>query len=493
MPLIETPPPLHNQPEYTVSELSSALKRTVETAYDYVRIRGEISGFKPAPSGHLYFSLKDDSAVLSAICWKGTATKLSFKPEDGLEVICTGRLTTYAGQSKYQLIAETMEPYGIGALMAILEKRKKQLAAEGLFEAARKKPLPAFPCVIGIVTSPTGAVIRDILHRLADRFPCHVLLWPVLVQGDQAAAQIADAIHGFNNLPAGSTIPIPDVLIVARGGGSFEDLLAFSEEIVVRAAAASKIPLISAVGHETDTTLIDYASDVRAPTPTAAAEMAVPVRHELLIYLQDASRWMMQSLTRSITEKQSHILGLARGLPNPALLLATAEQRFDDYTLRLGDSLPRLIELRQQQMDGASRPLNPSILAFYDVIFYRFSLMASQLRLAPIQKELEQAEVRTLESDSRLHIAFINGIATQEQRLAHLGALLESYHYTKVLERGFAIIRDHDNAVVSSANALESGKEYTVELKDGKKQVVVSGGKRPPAKKSPKAQQESLF
>jgi exodeoxyribonuclease VII large subunit len=468
---IDNTPLHHNQPEFTVSEVSTALKRTVETAFDYVRIRGEISGCKPAPSGHMYFSLKDDNAVLSAVCWKGVAAKLTFKPEDGLEVICTGRITTYAGQSKYQLIAESIAPYGIGAIMAVLEKRKKQLMAEGLFDSARKKPLPPFPSVIGIITSPTGAVIRDILHRLEERFPCQVLLWPVLVQGEQAAAQITAAINGFNALPPGGDIPVPDMLIVARGGGSIEDLLAFSEEIVVRAAAASRIPLISAVGHETDTTLIDYAADVRAPTPTAAAEMAVPVRHELLMFLQETTRRMMQSVSRAINENQVHINGLARGLPNPALLLATSEQRFDEASFRLGMALPRLLELWQQQLRYA------------------------QLRIAPLQKELTLASTRIEELTPRLKISFQNLIGVHQQQLANLAALLESYHYTKVLERGFAIVRDEAGSVVTSAKAMESGKGYIVELKDGKRDVVVEGKKGKPAAAKPKGrpEQESLF
>ncbi|MGI9506109.1 MAG: exodeoxyribonuclease VII large subunit, partial [Geminicoccaceae bacterium] len=270
-----------NVAEFTVSELSGALKRTIEDAYGYVRVRGEISGFKRAASGHLYFALKDERALIDSVCWRGTAGKLGFQPEDGLEVIASGRITTYAGRSKYQIVVDRLEPAGAGALMALLEERKKKLAAEGLFDVDRKRGLPFLPDVIGVVTSPTGAVIKDILHRLSERFPRHVLLWPVAVQGEKAKDEVTAAIEGFNRLPAGGTIPRPDVLIVARGGGSLEDLWTFNEENVVRAAAASTIPLISAVGHETDTTLIDLAADHRTPTPTAAAELAVPVRAEL--------------------------------------------------------------------------------------------------------------------------------------------------------------------------------------------------------------------
>jgi exodeoxyribonuclease VII large subunit len=269
-----------NVPVYSVGELSGALKRTIEQTYGYVRVRGEISGCKRHSSGHIYLALKDMDAVMDAVCWRGSAGRLKVDPADGIEVIATGRLTTFPGRSKYQMVIEQMELAGEGALLKLLEERKRKLAAEGLFAAERKRPLPYLPTVIGVVTSPTGAVIRDILHRLNERFPRHVLLWPVAVQGDGAAEQVARAIDGFNRIAPGGPIPRPDLLIVARGGGSLEDLMAFNEEIVVRAAAASRIPLISAVGHETDTTLIDFASDRRAPTPTAAAEMAVPDRNQ---------------------------------------------------------------------------------------------------------------------------------------------------------------------------------------------------------------------
>src|SRR5579864_644267 len=285
--------PTANLPEYTVSELSRALKRSIEENFSFVRVRGEISGWKRHSSGHCYLCLKDAEAVLDAVCWRGTAIRLAVKPEDGMEVVCTGRLTTYPGRSKYQLVIETMELAGVGALLKLFEDRRKRLAAEGLFAEERKKRLPFLPRIIGVVTSPTGAVIRDILHRLNDRFPRHVLVWPVAVQGEGAAAQIAAAIDGFNRLPqAGGEkggVPRPELIIVARGGGSLEDLMAFNEEVVVRAAARSAIPLISAVGHETDTTLIDHAADRRAPTPSAAAEIAVPVRLDLVADLAGKS------------------------------------------------------------------------------------------------------------------------------------------------------------------------------------------------------------
>src|SRR5436189_6049466 len=306
-----------NLPEYTVSELSLALKRSVEENFSHVRVRGEISGFKRHGSGHYYLVLKDADAALDAVCWRQTAIRLPIKPEDGMEVVCTGRLTTYPGRSKYQLVIDSIALAGIGALLKILEDRRQRLAAEGLFAAERKKKLPFLPQVIGIVTSPSGAVIRDILHRLADRFPRRVLVWPVAVQGEGAAAQIAAAIHGFNRLPQDGPVPRPDLLIVARGGGSLEDLMAFNEEIVVRAAATSAIPLISAVGHETDTTLIDHASDRRAPTPTAAAEMAVPVRLDLVADLAGKTARLSGGLARLFSERRLPLAGLSRGLPDP--------------------------------------------------------------------------------------------------------------------------------------------------------------------------------
>src|ERR1700736_2909259 len=313
MPAAET---LINAPEFTVSELSSALKRTVEDAYGHVRVRGEISAFRGAhSSGHCYFALKDESAKIEAVIWKGTHARMRFKPQEGLEVIATGKLTTYPGSSKYQIVIEAIEPAGIGALMALMEERKRKLGAEGLFDEARKQLLPWLPEVIGVVTSPTGAVIRDILHRLQDRFPRRVLVWPVRVQGEGSAEQIAAAIRGFNALSEGGRIPRPDLLIVARGGGSLEDLWSFNEEIVVRAAADSMIPLISAVGHETDITLIDFAADKRAPPPTASAEMAVPVRSELFVEVAGLARRTMLCWQRGHESRPRVLRAAPRALP----------------------------------------------------------------------------------------------------------------------------------------------------------------------------------
>src|ERR1700728_1024779 len=327
---------LINAPESTVTELSSALKRTVEDAYGNVRVRGEITGFRGAhASGHCYFALKDDGAKIEAVIWKFAHARMRFKPQEGLEVIATGKLTTYPGSSKYQIVIESLEPAGVGALMALLEERKKKLAAEGLFDEARKQLLPYLPMVIGVVTSPTGAVIRDILPRLADRFPRHVLVWPVKVQGEGSAAEIAAAIAGFNALPEHGALRRPDLLIVARGGGSLEDLWSFNEEIVVRAAAASLIPLIAAVGHETDVTLIDFAADKRAPTPTAAAEMAVPVRAELVVDVDSLGRRALACWRRNQESRRNALRSAARALPDADEVLALPRQPLDQAGARL--------------------------------------------------------------------------------------------------------------------------------------------------------------
>src|SRR5215470_189582 len=328
-----------NLPEYSVSEISQAVKRTLEGAFERVRVRCEISGFKRAASGHLYFALKDEEAKLDAVCWRLSAGRLAVTPEDGLEVIAVGRVSSYPGRSSYQLVVESLELAGEGALLKLLEERRKKLAAEGLFDAARKRQIPFLPEVIGVITSPTGAVIRDILHRLEDRFPRRVLLWPVLVQGEGAKEQIAAAIRGFNAILPGGPVPRPHLLIVARGGGSLEDLWAFNEEIVVRAAAASTIPLISAVGHETDTTLIDFASDRRAPTPTAAAEMAVPVRADLVSQTLDFGKRSLACLNRFLREANVALTGLGRGLGDPLRLIEERQQRVDVSGERLARAM----------------------------------------------------------------------------------------------------------------------------------------------------------
>jgi exodeoxyribonuclease VII large subunit len=440
-----------NLPEYSVAEISAALKRTLESEYGHVRVRGEISGFKRHTSGHLYMSLKDESAVLDAVCWRGTAGRLSIVPEDGLEVIATGRVTTYGARSKYQIVIEALEIAGEGALLKLLEDRRKKLAAEGLFDEDRKQPIPFLPDVIGVVTSPTGAVIRDILHRLADRFPRHVLLWPVAVQGEKAAEQIAAAIVGFNALEPGNAVPRPDLLIVGRGGGSLEDLWAFNEEIVVRAAAASRIPLISAVGHETDTTLIDFASDRRAPTPTAAAEMAVPVRAELLAQLLDDTRRMVASVGRGLEDRRVRLDGLARGLPEPVRLLEAAAQRLDDWTERLRNGAQNLLAGRTAALQRLSAGLRPTALAS--------ELAGAGERVAGLGERLRPATARLIER--------------RAERLEGLGLRLDSVSYERVLERGFALVRDADDHPVADAASLAAGDPIALRFHDGEARATV--------------------
>lgn len=454
-----------NVAEFSVSELSQALKRAVEEEFGHVRVRGEISGFKRAASGHLYMALKDEDAVLDAVCWRGTAGRLGLQPEDGMEVVATGRLTTYPGRSKYQIVVEAMELAGEGALLKLLEDRKRKLAEDGLFDAASKRDLPFLPQVIGVVTSPTGAVIRDILHRLADRFPCRVLLWPVLVQGEGAAAQVAAAIEGFNAMAMGGGVPRPDLLIVARGGGSLEDLWAFNEEIVVRAAAASDIPLISAVGHETDTTLIDFASDRRAPTPTAAAEMAVPVRLDLLAQVMDDGTRLIGALGRLVDERRVRLEGLARGLPKPRRMLEEAAQRLDDWSERLGNGLRTGQERRRARLTQATTGL-----------------------VAP-QRKIDAGRA-DLTAESRALVSALKGALKEKAGgLAQAGALLESYSYQKTLDRGFALVRDADGKPVLAAGDVRTGDALAVEFSDGAVNAVVTDGStggRGPKPTSPK-------
>ncbi|MDP3264351.1 MAG: exodeoxyribonuclease VII large subunit, partial [Tabrizicola sp.] len=358
----DTPAPQGNQPEYTVSELSGAVKRVIEGEFGLVRVRGEVGRVSRPASGHLYFDLKDDRSVIAAISWKGQVAKMQVRPEEGMEVIATGRMTTFPGQSKYQLIVDDVAPAGAGALMAMLEKRRAALAAEGLFDQARKRRLPFLPGVIGVVTSPSGAVIRDILHRLRDRFPRHVLIWPVAVQGQACAAEVAAAIRGFNAIQPGGPIPRPDVIIVARGGGSLEDLWGFNEEIVVRAAAGSEIPLISAVGHETDTTLIDYASDLRAPTPTAAAELAVPVRLELLAGLDATGARLVRGVVQGVGLRGQRLRDLGRALPRLDSLLSAPRQRLDGAGARIGAALGLAVAQKHRQFDRVAGPMRPELL-----------------------------------------------------------------------------------------------------------------------------------
>ncbi len=458
--------PGDNTPEFSVSEISGILKRMVEQNFSHVRVRGEISGFKRAGSGHLYMALKDDQAVIDGVCWRSTAQRLSVEPEDGLEVIVTGKLTTYPGRSKYQIVIESMEHAGEGALLKLLEERKKRLEAEGLFDPAHKKPIPFLPDVIGVVTSPTGAVIRDILHRLRDRFPSHVLLWPVLVQGDGAAEQVAAAIRGFNRIEPGGAVPRPDLLIVARGGGSLEDLWAFNEEVVARAAAESDIPLISAVGHETDVTLIDFVSDRRAPTPTAAAEMAVPVRRDLIADLLDRERRMIGSWTRYTDRAAMQLDGLGRGLPDPRSLLDTATQRLDDASERQTNAMRNLLRHENQALSGIAARLR-SPRQVLDAQGERLAQLAD--RLAGASKRRVAAEhdrFGRTEFGARLGKALTRRLRENATALDQLGRRLESVSYKNILDRGFAVVRDAAGAPLSKGAGLAPGTAISIEFSD---------------------------
>jgi exodeoxyribonuclease VII large subunit len=443
-----------NALEWSVSELSAALKKTVEDAFGYVRVRGEVSGFKgPSPSGHVYFRLKDEKAVLEAVIWKGVYGRMRVKPQEGLDVVATGKLTTFAGSSKYQLVIDTLEPAGVGALMKLLEERKKKLAAEGLFDEARKQLLPFLPEVIGVVTSPTGAVIRDILHRLADRFPRRVLVWPVRVQGETSAAEVAAAIKGFNALPEPGPLPRPDLIIVARGGGSLEDLWSFNEEIVVRAAADSMIPLISAVGHETDVTLIDFASDKRAPTPTAAAEMAVPVRSELMTTLAALGARKLACWQRGIEQRRKELYLLSRALPALDDLLANPRQRLDACVARLPRALIANAQIHRNQLTRVAAKLSPRLL--------RQRIARSGEIVLAFGERARRAERIILER--------------RAQRLRSAGQLLAAYSYRGVLARGFALVRDGEGHPLHSAASVAAGARLSIEFSDGRVGATADG------------------
>ncbi len=448
------PAPGDNFPEMSVSELASALKRTIEDGYPFVRVRGELGRVVVARSGHVYFDIKDESAALNSVMWKTQAGRLPFKPEEGLEVVCEGRLSTYPGRSNYQLIAERMRPAGVGALMQLLEERRKKLAAEGLFDRARKKPIPFLPAVIGVVTSPTGAVIRDILHRVRDRFPCRVIIWPALVQGERAAAEVEAGIRGFNALAPGGTIPRPDVIIVARGGGSIEDLWPFNEERVVRAAAESAIPLISAVGHETDTTLIDHASDRRAPTPTGAAEMALPVRAELISTVANLGGRMSRCLTRGVEKRRLEFRSAAGRFPRLDALLQGPRQRLDTAGQRFGGSLSRMVARKRA----------------------RFDQSAGGMRPAALRRELamKRGEVRVL--GVRLAPAMGRGMRAAREGLLASGRMLETLSYQGVLARGFALVTGADGALMRSAAAVAEGDALKLRFREGEVGAVARKG-----------------
>jgi exodeoxyribonuclease VII large subunit len=515
----DSPTPPGNQPEYTVSELSGAVKRVIEGEFGLVRVRGEVGRVSRPASGHLYFDLKDDRAVIAAISWKGQAARMQVRPEEGMEVVATGRMTTFPGQSKYQLIVDDVAPAGAGALMAMLEKRKAALGAEGLFDASRKKPIPYLPRVIGVVTSPSGAVIRDILHRLRDRFPRHVLVWPVAVQGQDCAAQVAAAIRGFNAIPAGGPIPRPDVLIVARGGGSLEDLWGFNEEIVVRAAAGSAIPLISAVGHETDTTLIDYASDLRAPTPTAAAELAVPVRLELIATVEALGARLVRGVGQGVLLRQQRLRDLGRALPRLEGLLATPRQRLDAASARLASALGMAVVKKHRDFDRVAGRMQPTVLRAglqrqRDLLAAREARLGQAVlaraerrrdrleglaaRLAPaLQRMLGDAVRRTGEGRARLEGLGARLEAAPGVRFARLKDRLEALDrtratlgYAATLQRGYAVVRG-DGAVVTSKAGAERAQALEIEFRDGKLTLGPRAGKR--GKGEGESGQGSLF
>ncbi|MDB6178076.1 exodeoxyribonuclease VII large subunit [Paracoccus sp. Z330] len=518
MDLLEDAPG-NNAHEFTVSELSGAVKRSIEDQFGRVRVRGEVGRVSRPSSGHLYFDLKDDRSVLAAVTWKGQAGRLAQRPEEGMEVIATGRMTTFAGQSKYQLIVDQIEPAGVGALMAMLEKRRKMLAAEGLFDEGRKQPLPFLPRVIGVVTSPSGAVIRDILHRLRDRFPSHVVIWPVAVQGDACAGQVAAAINGFNALGPDDAIPRPDLIIVARGGGSLEDLWGFNEEIVVRAAAASRIPLISAVGHETDTTLIDFASDRRAPTPTAAAEIAVPVRGELAMRLSESAARMERALGQRIERPRQRLHDLGRAMGRPASLTEAHRQRLDLWGVRLEPALHGLVRRRRQEL--ASRPIPVATLRQFTAA-KRHGLERVVLQLETgHQRRSERRKDRLVAFQQRLDGSLSRVVAltrravvTQGERLEQLSAKLQgastrmiqqrrdaltrldrtrqTLGYRETLKRGYAVVRVHgQEGVLTSAQATRVTPRVEIEFSDGRVDARPEGGgaktrspKKPPEQKT---------
>jgi exodeoxyribonuclease VII large subunit len=492
--LLDSPPASTNAEPYSVSELAFALKRTVEDAYGFVRLRGEVSKVTRHSSGHVYLTLKDDRACIDGVVWKMQVRQLKAQPTQGLEVIVTGRITTFPSGSKYQIVIETLEPAGVGALLAQLERLKAKLAAEGLFEAARKRPLPALPRVIGVITSPTGAVIRDILHRIRDRWPAHVLVWPVVVQGDAAAAQVAAAIAGFNALSPAGPVPRPDVLIVARGGGSVEDLWPFNDEALARAAAGSAIPLISAVGHETDTTLIDFVSDRRAPTPTAAAEFATPVLAELRGAVIDLERRLVRAGGRTLEDRRTRLRSAARALGRPDDLLALASQRHDLVAGRLRAALDRNAAVHERELVRAAARLTPGLL--------ERQRSAKAERLAALAGRLERCALRACGSAGettrvaalgvRLDAAATRRLTSAEQRLSSLDQLRRSLDPDRPLSRGFARVNRPDGTLVHDADDLAPGEAVRLTFKDRKSLGATVDGARAPAPRRTRAREPAV-
>ena len=514
--LLDDPREGANEPEFTVSEISTAVKRTIEGTFDHVRIRGEVGRVVHARSGHLYFDIKDDRSVLGCTAWKGQVARLSVMPEEGMEIIATGRLTTFPGQSKYQMNVQDVAVAGEGALMAMLDKRKKKLAAEGLFDLDRKQNIPFLPEVIGVVTSPTGAVIRDILHRLRDRFPRKVLIWPVAVQGERCAPEVTRAIDGFNAFSPGGALPRPDLIIVARGGGSIEDLWGFNEESVARAAAASGIPLISAVGHETDTTLIDFASDHRAPTPTAAAERAVPVRAELLARLEETESRRLNAMRATLQYRGEKLRDLSRALPRKEALLGQSQQRLDLAAARLPNALSARVNLGRSKLSEASGALRPSLLARTlkgagERVDDRAKRLTPSLerRTKSAQDDLSKIAMRydnialtpqieRRKSDLNALLARFKQAAKAQQtqhlnKLDALDRLRLTLGYKATLDRGYAVVRGSDGSVLTNKKDAQGHASLEIEFADGMLKYAPKKASKPDKSSAPKDDQGSLF
>ena len=478
-----------NEPEFSVSEISNAIKRLVEDEFSCVRIRGEIGRVSSPRSGHVYLDLKDEKSVIAGVIWKGVADKLITRPEEGMEVVARGRVTTFGGQSKYQIIIDDLRPAGVGALMAMLEKRKKQFQAEGIFEPEHKIQLPYLPEIIGVVTSPSGAVIKDILHRLNDRFPRKVVLWPVAVQGENCAKEVSRAIDGLNSLAKQNPLIAPDLIIVARGGGSIEDLWGFNEELVVRSAFKSTIPLISAIGHETDTTLLDYVADVRAPTPSAAAEMAVPVRHELLALLDNNEARLTRALSQILSNRSQRLLDFSRSLPRVFGLLEGPTQRLDSISTRLPTSLSSSVRLKKSRLVEISTGIKPASLFMrlensrskFDLqsrqlknLFAHFIVLKKQtlssffLRIESLslKRDIQQEQKNLKDLSFRLKKAYdiiAKGLGT---KLQSIDRLRETLGYRQTLDRGYAIIRSSDSVITDKSKTLHL-TDLIIEFRDG--------------------------
>ncbi len=490
--LIDDPMEGENAPEFTVSEISGAVKRTIEGEFGHVRVKGEIGRVSRPRSGHIYLDLKDDRSVLAGVIWKGVAARLAVQPEEGMEVVATGKLTTFGGQSKYQMVIEDIAPAGMGALMVMLEKRKAALAAEGLFAAERKRELPYLPEVIGVITSPSGAVIRDILHRLRDRFPRKVLIWPVAVQGKQCAPEVTRAIEGFNAMTPGGALPRPDLLIVARGGGSIEDLWGFNEESVARAAAASDIPLISAVGHETDTTLIDYVSDQRAPTPTAAAELAVPVRLELLAWVDDQDARLTRAATGAVDQRKQRLRDLARALPNLEALLDNPRQRLDRASERLPAALTKAAQIKRLRLSEASGSLRPAALVrLMSDAKAKLSERANRLQPTLLTRDIERKKTDIAQIAGRLGRVSQGQVDGWRKRMDALERIRQTLGYKETLNRGYAVVRGDGDVVTSKAKAKKS-TVLEIEFQDGRYKIGAAPARKAKPKETP-PDQGSLF